>query len=314
MRTLELLAGEPRGLRVTDLANELDVNRAIPHRILADLAELGYVVQDPRTERYRVTFKLGSLGLRQLETAGTIRWAQDELDKLAAKTRELVRLAVVSEDTLWWVAKAQGSASALTLDGVSGAQVVLHATASGKAWLSTLPEDEATAYLTEHGLVAQTTRTETDIAQVLRDIAHARTQGYAFVEEEMEVGVCAIAVPIVPPESADGRAVATVSIAGPAARLSRDRLVGYAPALTAVARELGTQWHAYEYMAALSEPSLRDSGELDDRLGGPPGRRRCHHALASPGQRLRREIETGAVPPAERARCALGHPEHRDPK
>jgi IclR family transcriptional regulator, acetate operon repressor len=254
MRTLELLAGEPRGLRVTDLANALEVNRAIPHRILSDLTELGYVIQDPRTERYRVTFKVGSLGLRQLETAGIIRWAQDELDKLAAKTRELVRLAVVSEDTLRWVAKAQGSASALTLDGVSGAQVVPHATASGKAWLSTLPQDEAAAYLTERGLAAQTARTETDLFQVLQDIAVARARGFALVEEEMEVGVCAIAVPIVPPESGDGRAVATVSIAGPVARLSHDRLVGFAPALTAVARQLGAQWHTYEYMAALSEP------------------------------------------------------------
>jgi DNA-binding IclR family transcriptional regulator len=254
MRTLELLAGEPRGLRVTDLANALEVNRAIPHRILADLTELGYVIQDPRTERYRVTFKVGSLGLRQLETAGIIRWAQDELDKLAAKTRELVRLAVVSESTLRWVAKAQGSASALTLDGVSGAQVVLHATASGKAWLSTLPRDEAAAHLSERGLVAQTTRTETDLTQVLHDIALAGTRGFALVEEEMEAGVCAIAVPIVPPESADGRAVATVSIAGPAARLGYDRLVGYAPALAAVARQLGAQWHTYEYMSALSEP------------------------------------------------------------
>jgi len=254
MRTLELLAGEPRGLRVTDLANALEVNRAIPHRILADLTELGYVIQDPRTERYRVTFKVGSLGLRQLETAGIIRWAQDELDKLATKTRELVRLAVASEHALRWVAKAQGSASALTLDGVSGAQVVLHATASGKAWLSTLPDDEASAFLTERGLVAHTTRTETDLTQVLQDIALARTRGFALVEEEMEVGVCAIAVPIVPPESAGGRAVATISIAGPAARLSYDRLVGYAPALTAVARQLGAQWHTYEYMAALSEP------------------------------------------------------------
>ena len=254
MRTLELLAGEPRGLRVTDLANALQVNRAIPHRILADLTELGYVIQDPRTERYRVTFKGGSLGLRQLETAGIIRWAQDELDRLAAKTHELVRLAVVSEKTLRWVAKAQGSASALTLDGVSGAEVVLHATASGKAWLSTLPHDEAAAYLAERGLAAQTVRTETDLTQVLHDVALARTHGYALVEEEMEVGVCAIAVPIVPPESADGRAVATVSIAGPAARLSHDRLVGYAPALTVVARQLEAQWHTYEYMAALSEP------------------------------------------------------------
>lgn len=252
MRMLELLAGEPRGLRITDLANELELNRAIPHRVLADLIRLGYVAQDPRTERYRVTFKLGSLGLRQLETAGTARWAQDQLDKLAEQTRELVRLAIAAGDTLTWVGKAQGSASALTYDGVSGAQVVLHATASGKAWLATLPDAEITRILTEHGLDAQTTHTETELARVMRDLDAARTNGYALVEEEMEVGVSAIATPVVPPESSDGRAVATVSIAGPAARLDHERLIGLAPQLDAVAVELGAQWHTYEYLTALS--------------------------------------------------------------
>ena len=252
MRMLELLAGEPRGLRITDLANELGLNRAIPHRVLADLIKLGYVAQDPRTERYRVTFKLGSLGLRQLESAGTARWAQDQLDKLAAETRELVRLAIASGDTLTWVAKAQGSASALTYDGVSGAQVVLHATASGKAWLATLPDEEVAGILTEHGLDAQTTHTETELARILRELEAARASGHALVEEEMEVGVSAIAAPIVPPESVDGRAVATVSIAGPAARLDHDRLVSLAPQLQAVTTELGAQWHTYEYLTALS--------------------------------------------------------------
>ena len=254
MRTLELLAGEPRGLRVTDLANALGVNRAIRHRILTDLSELGYVIQDPRTERYRVSFKLGSLGLRQLDTAGAVRWAQDELDRLAFETRELVRLAVTSGAGLRWVAKAQGSASALTLDGVTGAQVVLHATASGKAWLSTLPKEHIVELLSERGLQAQTERTATDLAAVLREIAVARERGFALVAEEMEVGVSAIAVPIVPPESAEGRAVATVSIAGPAARLDHDRLVGFAARLTEVSKRLGSQWHTYEYMAAVARP------------------------------------------------------------
>ncbi len=64
------------------------------------------------------------------------------------------------------MAKAQGSASALTLDGVSGAQVVLHATASGKAWLSTLPEDEAAgAPRPSAAWIAQTSHTETDLAR-----------------------------------------------------------------------------------------------------------------------------------------------------
>ena len=252
MRTLEILAAEPRGVRITDLANALGLNRAIPHRILADLVKLGYVAQDPRNERYRVTFKLGSLGLRQLETAGTARWAQDELDKLAARTRELVRLAVVSGEGLSWVAKAQGSDSALTYDGVSGTQVVLHATASGKAWLATLPDEEVQHLLSERGLIAQTVHTETDLGQVMRDIEQARELGYALVEEEMEVGVSAVAAAIVPPEARDGRAVATVSIAGPAARLGHHQLISYSPDLVEVARELGVQWHTYEYLAALT--------------------------------------------------------------
>jgi IclR family acetate operon transcriptional repressor len=261
MRTLELLAGEPRGLRVTDLATALGVNRAIPHRILSDLVDLGYVIQDARTERYRVGFRLGSLGLRQLETAGTIRWAQDELDRLAAQTRELVRLAIVSGDALRWVAKAQGSASALTLDGVSGAEVVLHATASGKAWLSTLTSEQARALLSGRDLQAQTGRTATDPEAVLHDIAIAKQHGYALVEEEMEVGVSAIAVPVVPPESTDGSAVATVSIAGPTARLDLARLTGHAPALTDIASRLASQWHAYEYMNALSRPVTATPGQ-----------------------------------------------------
>jgi DNA-binding IclR family transcriptional regulator len=260
MAILELVAGQREGVRITDLANELGLNRAIPHRILADLVTLGYVVQDPRTERYRATFKLGSLGLRQLETAGIGRWAQDHLDQLAATTRELVRLSVVVDDGLRWIAKAQGAASALVIDGVSGSDVVLHATATGKAWLSTLPETEARAILQGRGLAAQTARTETDLDHVMGDLAAARHSGYAVVHEEMEVGVNAIAAPVVPPERGDGRGVATVSIAGPAARLRPDVLIGFAPDLMTVAASLAAQWHAYEYLAAPSTRRGRASG------------------------------------------------------
>ena len=252
MTILDILATEPDGVRITDVATRLGLNRAIPHRILAELVALGYVVQDPRTERYRATFKLGSLGVRQLETAGTVRWAQDQLDALAARTRELVRLAIVVDGGLRWIAKAQGAATALIFDGVSGSDVVLHATASGKAWLSTLPEPDVEAILGERGLSAQTERTETDLQHLLSEISSAREQGYAVTQEEMEIGVSAIAVPVVPSETGDGRGVATVSVAGPAARLRPDMMVSFAPALQQAASHLARQWHAYEYLAALT--------------------------------------------------------------
>jgi DNA-binding IclR family transcriptional regulator len=252
MRILDIIAGEPDGVRVTDLATTLGLNRAIPHRLLAELIELGYVAQNPETERYRATFKLGGLGLRQLETAGISRWAQDELGALAATTRELVRLAVASDGVLRFVAKAQGADTTLILDSVSGSDIVLHATASGKAWLSTLPQGEAAALLTSRGLATATLRTETDLGRVLEQIAVARQIGYAVVHEEMEPGISAIAVPVMPPDLAGSPAVGTVSIAGPTVRLRPDVIENFAPVLRETAATLASHWHVYPYLVDLS--------------------------------------------------------------
>ncbi len=260
MRILDLLVDEPAGVRITDLAMALGVNKAIPHRLLAELVELGYATQDPRTERYRATFKLGSLGLRQLETAGIARWSQDELNALAAQSKELVRLAIAAGNSLRWVAKAQGANSSLIVDSAVATEVVLHATASGKAWLSTLPTDEVRALLAERELVKPTPRTHTDIGEILAEVEEARRHGYAVTYEEMEIGINAIAAPIVPPDLPEGRGVGTVSIAGPAARLTPDVLVGFAPSLKAAARSLGEHWHVYEYLKALTTPVPEGGG------------------------------------------------------
>ena len=252
MQILEIVASEPDGVRVTDLATALGLNRAIPHRLLAELIEFGYVAQDPVTERYRASFKLGSLGLRQLEASGVQRWARDDLAALAAETQELVRLAVVSGSDLRFVAKALGRNSALMIDSTSGSNVILHATASGKAWLSTMSDDEVRRLLTERGLAAPTTHTETDIRRILDEVAEARELGYAVTHEEMEVGINAIAAPLVPPEAVDGCGVGTISVAGPSARLTQEMLQTLAPAVKATARTLSEQWHVYEYLTALT--------------------------------------------------------------
>lgn len=253
MEILESLADEPQGLRITDLAEQLGVNRAIPHRILSDLRESGYVVQDPRTERYRATFRVGSVGLRQLESAGIFRWAQDELVRLAELSRELVRVSVFTDQHLRFVSQAQGAASTLIIDSPIRSELSLHATASGKAFLSTLTDDEITALLKERGLNPHTEMTVTMVERLLADVAAARANGFAIVEQEMEVGISAIAAPIRLDRSESGRGVGAVSIAGPSARLTRQRLTELAPELIQTTRRLAEQWHVYVYLKTLVE-------------------------------------------------------------
>jgi IclR family transcriptional regulator, acetate operon repressor len=268
MRILELLADNPRGLRVTDLADRLAVNRAVPHRILADLVDSGYVVQDPETDRYRCTFMLGSVGLRQLEAAGVNKWARDELESLAALSNELVRVCIETSGRLSFVAQAQGAASALTIDSPLLAHIPLHATALGKAFLSTLPDDEVVALMEERGMDQYTPSTLKNPVNLLRELEQARHQGFSVVQEEVELGISAIAAPIVPPGSAEGRAVGAVSIAGPTVRLTLQRLQEYAPSLRRTADTLSRQWNVYTHFAQI-HPRVEGSG-IPELLGGLP--------------------------------------------
>lgn len=258
MVVLEMLVGEPGGVRVTDIALKMAVNRAIPYRILSELCNLGYVAQDSETERYRATLKVGSLGLRQLETAGVMGWSRDGLRKLATTSQELVRVSIASGETLRFVAQAQGASSALIVSSPLSAELALHATASGKAYLSTLPHDEVAAIVLRRGLPDLTQRTVTSSNSLEHELDQVREAGFSVVEEEAEPGISAVAAAIVPPESTTGRAVGAVSIAGPTVRLSRERLLALAPEVCATATRLAEDWHVLDYLRALSEPDQDD--------------------------------------------------------
>lgn len=245
LRVLELLAPAAKGIRLTDIAAELGVNKAIAFRTLGALLQAGYVVKDEETERYLSTMKLASLGLRRLDVANLDEWAQGLLDGLADTTHELVRLAVADGDTLRWIAKAQGSNSRLIVDPVSGAGVILHATASGKAWLSVLDDADVVSVVERRGLQAVTSHTGTDLEALLEELRTVRLKGYATVLEEMDEGINAIAAPITVSSNGHRQCVGTVSVAGPASRMTTEVLESFAQPLIDTAAALSDHWKVY---------------------------------------------------------------------
>lgn len=255
MSILEMLVDEPAGVRVTDLATAMRMNRAIPHRILTELCELGYVIQDKDSERYCATLKVGSLGLRQLERASVMDWSQEELARLAAQSQELARVSIASGATLRFVAQAQGASGSLIVNSPLRAEVALHATASGKAFLSTLPSAEVERIVGKRGMPGLTGETLTSVDALEDELAKVRSDGYALVEQEAEQGVSAVAAAIVPPQAADGRAVGAVSVAGPSVRMPVTRLRELAPDVRAAADRLARGWHVFEYLRTVSGDS-----------------------------------------------------------
>ena len=185
----------------------------------------------------RLTLRFALLGHRVLQASGLQDVVQPVLDALAAETRELVRLTVSTERGLIWFAFAQGAPPGLVYQPAMDSDVLLHATANGKAFLSTL-SDAAALDLARAGGLGQRKPTPRTLhtASALRDeLAAIRARGYAVAVEEAEHGITAVSVPVRP---SGGPATGTVSVAGPSLRVGPERIPALASSLQRAAATL----------------------------------------------------------------------------
>jgi IclR family acetate operon transcriptional repressor len=214
---LERLCGQPEGMSLTALADELDIPRSACHRLLAELQRRGYVRQVRSQGDYLLTAKLASLGLGFLSSSGIVDIAEPLLERLAKESGELVRLSIVDDERLVWVAKAQGSRKGLRYDPDMGMDARLSCTASGHAWLLTLSDERALELVSRQGF------------------GQPRDYGPKAPTTVKAPGMTAMAAPVI-----RGReAVGVISIAGPRQRLTPARMAQLAPAMLAATAELG---------------------------------------------------------------------------
>ncbi|AIS18055.1 IclR family transcriptional regulator [Pseudomonas rhizosphaerae] len=246
LEAIELLAREARWMRMSDIAAELGLEKGPAHRVLAQLVEQGWAEQDEATSHYRLTLKLALLGQRYLHGIGLPELVQPIIEQVAVQCHELVRLTVVNEGTLSWLSSAQGAAPGLVYSPAMDRPINLYATANGKAWLASMPDELAIELALQSGLgksdahSGQGPKAISSIESLLADLAVTRQRGYGLVVEEAEAGVWAIAVAVklVP----TGPVVGTMSIAGPVMRMQPERHEALHALLKDAANKLGTIW------------------------------------------------------------------------
>ena len=253
---LEVLAENPPGLPLQALADRLGMPKSGAHRLLAELCQLRYVVQDGETLRYLLTTRLMSLGFKQLGGSGIIEMAQPLLNHLATVSGELVRLAVVDQDRLPFIAKAQGAATGLRYDPDMGGEAALYCSATGFAWLATLPENEAVEHVVKQGFTQPEQRGERvpkTIGAVLALVEETRQRGYAWVAESWAPGMTSMAA--VARDAQTGLVFGIISIAGPTVRMGESVVHELAPALLRAAEELATFSPLARYLTSLTPGS-----------------------------------------------------------
>lgn len=245
LSVLEALADASGGIALGALARQLQLPKSATHRLLQALARRGYVEQDPLTQDYDLSLKMATLGFRFLDVRRLPDIAQRSIDRLAAASGEYCRLAMVDGDGLAWVACAQGAVQGLRYEPPMGREVVLHATATGKAWLATLPEGDALRIICTRGFVTPPgfgTQVIRDIDTLRRHLDATRLRGYAVAVDEGEPGTVAVAACFRTADQPDAPVGGTVSVAGPGVRLDAARIDAIAPLLLQTTRELALHW------------------------------------------------------------------------
>jgi len=239
---IERLAGQPEGMTLSALADELLIPHSACHRLLTQLQGRGYVRQARPQGPYILTTKVTSLGLAFLSSAGIVDIAEPILERLAQQSGELVRLSIIDEDRLTWVAKAQGARKGVRYDPDMGMDARLSCTASGHAWLLTLSDERALELVSRQGFGEPKQygpKAPTTVKALLGFLHAARTRGYAMIDEVFAPGMTAMAAPVM----RRGVALGVISIAGPRTRLTPARMHTLAPALLVATAELGPMSH-----------------------------------------------------------------------
>lgn len=216
---IEAFDQERPRLTIAEVAARAGLTRAAARRYLLTLAHLGYVSQDRKM--FALTPKVLRLGQSYMHSARLPRIVQPELHKLAYALKEASSAGVLDgNDVICIAATSAGRVVSSTLQ--PGTRVPAYCTANGRVLLSARPQPEVDEWLERQTLEVLTPTTVTSKGRLRIEIARARAQGYAAVDQEFELGLRTIAVPL---KSYRGDVVAAMNVSVHAARATMDQLL-----------------------------------------------------------------------------------------
>lgn len=219
LAVLEAFGAARAKLTISDAARMADLSRATARRCLLTLVDLGYLTFDGKY--FTPTPRMLRLGNAYVESTPLPQLAQPHLAAVREIVQESVSLAVYSNGESLFVARSE--VTRIVNTGVRvGASLPAYASATGYILLGGLPEQELDEYLSRGPLPARTPRTPTGRSEIVERIKRARHDGYAVTDEELEVGLRSIAVPVI---NSRRQVVAAMSVSAFAARVSLDDMV-----------------------------------------------------------------------------------------
>ena len=224
MRLLKTFSEGEVEIGVTSLAKRLGVAKSTVYRLASTLVAEGLLEQNKENDKYRLGVALFQLGALVRQRMNVSSEGRPYIFALREATNETVHLAILDRQDIMYVYNLESN-QAIRMRADLGSRKPAFCSSEGRAMLA-FQDDETIAAALDAPLTRRTPKTVIDARKLRKIFAEVREQGYAYEDEQCELGMRSIAAPI---RDAEGHVVAAVGIAGPVERLSDTTLEKVSP-------------------------------------------------------------------------------------
>jgi DNA-binding IclR family transcriptional regulator len=217
---LEVLSDYSDGLGITEISDLVSLHKSTVHRLLSTLIYKGYVVQEYETSKYKITFKLFELGSKKVHKLDLLKISRPYTKMLMESVNEVVHLIIREETDIVYIDKVEAN-NTISMASRIGKRNPMYCTATGKAILAFLPEDEILKVWNSSKIVKLTKNTNTDFILFKKELQTIKDNRFALDDEENEIGVKCVGAPIF---DMNGDVVAAISVTGPVTRITDDKI------------------------------------------------------------------------------------------
>lgn len=232
---IDIMVKSKGPMRLQDIAHEADIPPSTALRMLNTLATYGYVIQDEETKRYFLSLKFAQIGSITISRLNIRDLAHPFLLELSETCGEACCLALEHGMEAIYTDVVEGPDSMVKIMQRIGKLVPLHSTGVGKLLLLNYSPAQLEHFAAVKGLPRLTKNTIHSLPDLKKELDVIRRQGYAYDNEECELGARCVAAPIY---NYTGRIIGGISISGPVSRMSFDRIGTITPNIVSTAKEI----------------------------------------------------------------------------
>ncbi len=222
-------------LDLREISRRVELNKSTTCRILRKLMQYRFIEQDPATGLYRLGIRLFELGNLVADNLKLGEVARPYLEALTERVGETSHFAILSGDRIVHLVRIESQQAIRVVPSRLGERYPFHCLSVGKAIVAFLSEEEREALLARAEFEKFTDRTITSRAAFEEELEEIRRCGYALDNEEFIEGIRCIGAPV---RGYKGRVIGGISVAGPAMRLTSERIAELIPFVVETAAEI----------------------------------------------------------------------------